>query len=168
MTKRTKRIIRAQKNIFLQATARHILKGRSDSKINQIICKTLHERYPIKFATRALLVETKCEPLAKRSRAAALERAFYLKRNTRCWKVWNGHSHQLPRDKFEFGFKFLLPFFALEEFFKKGRKWDYQIGIDWWQAADSIIPLLTPLIDQNWPTSFLRHFVSLFKFSKKW
>ena len=60
MTKRTKGIIWAQKNIFLQATARHILKGRSDSKINQIICKTLHERYPIKFATRALLVETKC------------------------------------------------------------------------------------------------------------
>ena len=84
MTKRTKRIIRAQKNIFLQATARHILKGRSDSKINQIIFKTLHERYPIKFATRALLVETKCAPLAKRSRAPALERAFYMKRNTGC------------------------------------------------------------------------------------
>ena len=64
MTKRTKRIIRAQKNIFLQATARHILKGGSDSKINQIIFKTLHERYPIKFATQF----------------------YWLKQNTRLWQ----------------------------------------------------------------------------------
>ena len=57
-----------------------------DSKINQIICKTLHERCPIKFATGALLVERKCATFAKRS----LGRAFYLKRNIGCCKCEAG------------------------------------------------------------------------------
>ena len=45
-------------------------------------------------------------------------KGFLLEKEYTMLKVWTGHSHQLPRDKFEFSFLLALHFFALEENFQ--------------------------------------------------